>query len=201
MVNWKIFWQKEGKKEQSNHYIKVHLSIAKDIEKVIRKHNYTKIIDFGCGPSLIIKQLAKKYPEKQFTGYDLSDHIIKQNMKTKLKNLHFKVADLNKITANKKFDLVLSLSTLHYFIDPIQKIRELLRLVDQNGSLIVNYPNKQNLKFYYKKGEKLDYWKNRLKLMFEEKNLITLKQIKQLGYGCKIIREKQSGNKYIQILK
>lgn len=102
MANWKLFWQKEsfnGKSEnyKDKKYKNLHLSIAKDIEGVIKKYNYKTILDFGCGPALIIKSLAKKYPNKQFTGYDISPYIIKLNRKTKLKNLHFEVEDFNNI--------------------------------------------------------------------------------------------------------
>ncbi len=201
MVNWNSFWQEEGDKEQGQSYIETHLSIAKDIEKIIKKYDYRTILDFGCGPAIILKTLAKEYPRKRFTGWDISEHIILQNQKWELKNLHFNIVSLDKIPTDQQFDLVLSISTLHYFPNPLEKIKELLGLVNKNGSLIVNYPNKENLAFYYKRGEHLDYWKQRLQLMFQEKNLITLKQIEGLGFKCTVIREKQPGNKYLQMIK
>lgn len=201
MVNWKLFWQKQFGKNQNRPYIGAQLSIAKDIDKIIKKYNYKTILDVGCGPALIIKALAKKYPNKRFTGYDVSGYVITQNKKDNLKNLHFKIIDLNKIPTKQKFDLVLCLSTLHYFIGPLMKIKKLLKLVNKNGSLIVNYPNRELLQSYYNNEEKLDYWKRRFELMFQKRNLITLKLIKQLGHICRVIRQKQTGNKYVQIMQ
>lgn len=205
MVNWKLFWQKESfegpcENYKDKKYKELHLSLAKDIEQIIIQYNYRTILDVGCGPAIIIKTLAKKYPNKEFTGSDISSYIINLNKKCKFKNLHFEIKDFNDIQKEKKFDLVFSFSTLHYVTNPLKKIKELLMLVNDGGSLIINYPNKKLL-MIHKNGGDLKYWSNRFKLMFQEKNLITLSQIKKLGHKCKIIREKRPENKYIQIFK
>lgn len=36
--------------------------------------------------------------------------------------------------------------------------------------------------------------------MLQKRNLITLKNIKKLDYASRVIREKQPGNKYVQIM-
>lgn len=201
MTYWKEFWQKEGKEEYSDEYKKIHFSIMKDVEKIIKKYNYQTILDFGCGPAIIIRELAKKYYEKQFFGYDLSSYIIKKNKKTKKRNLSFKNENLIKIPKNQRFDLILSFSTLHYFKYPLKKIKELMKIVKNGGSLVINYPNKKLLNYVIKKEKNLGYWKKRWKYMFQHKNLITISDIKKLGLKSKIIRKKKPYNLYVQIIK
>ena len=201
MTNWKNFWKYEGKDEYNAKYMKIQFSITRDIEKLINKHHYKTVLDLGCGPAIIIKELSKKYPTKQFIGYDLSYFIIKENKKVKIKNLKFKVINLDKVLTKQKFDCVLCLSVLHYFKNPLQKIKEIMNIVNKRGSLIINYPNKRLLKFEKKKRENISYWKRRWKYMFQEKNLITFSKIKGLGYECKIIRKKIPYNLYVQIIK
>ena len=201
MTQWRKFWQKEGKKEYDKQYRKIHLSIMKDVEKVIKKYNYQTILDFGCGPAIIIKELAKKYPTKKYFGYDLSNYIIKKNKKTKKRNLSFKNENLTKIPKNQKFDLILSFSTLHYFKYPLKKIKKLMKIVKNDGSLIINYPNKKLLNHIIKKEKNLEYWKERWKYMFQHKNLIKLSDIKKLGFEYIIIRKKKPYNLYVQIIK
>lgn len=201
MINWKKFWQNEGKNDIDKDFVQIQKSISKDIEKIIIRNNYKTILDFGCGTGDIIRYLSRKFPKNNFTGFDISEYMIKKNNINKTKNLSFYVKDLNKIPKTRKFDLILCISTLHYFSNPIKKIQELLKILNDNGSLIINYPNRKLLKEIKRDKTKTEHWKNRFELMYKNKNLISRKDIRMLGYKVRIIRKKRVGNEYLQIVK
>lgn len=193
-MNWDKIWEKEVDKK----YIKFQNNLATTIEKVILKNNYNIIADVGCGPALVILKLAKKYPKKQFFGFDKYKPIIKKNKKLSSSNLKFEVASINKLP-NKKFDLITCVAVLHYLRNPLKQIKILMKYLKVGGSLFINYPNK-TLLYYTKRERKVD--KKRFKLMLNEINLITLLDIKKKYNGkVELIRETKRGNKYVLIKK
>ena len=199
-MNWENFWRKDPHAFSKRSY-KRQLRIAKVVERILKRNKYKTVLDIGYGKAVALEKLAKEFPKINFYGYDISENIIKENKKPEFKNIKFRVADMNKLS--KKFGVIMCFGVLAHELKPLNKINRLMKFVEKNGSLIINYPNKEQLEMSKRMNKKLPkserkYWQNRMKLMYEEKNLITFSEIKQLGYPCKVIMKNPT---IVQIIK
>ncbi|MCQ2511609.1 MAG: class I SAM-dependent methyltransferase, partial [Lachnospiraceae bacterium] len=64
-----------------------------DILEELEKEPFTDLLDAGCGPAPMITLLSEKYPEKHYTGLDLTPAMIEQAKKKKIPNAEFVVGD------------------------------------------------------------------------------------------------------------
>ena len=99
------------------------------------------IYDLGCSTGETAKNLSKKFKKKKFKyyGYDLSSTMIKiAKKKNNLKNLSFKLGDINKINFKKKSDLFLSILTFP-FLNSNQRIdlyKKIYASLNYGGAMI-----------------------------------------------------------------
>lgn len=49
-----------------------------DILEEFEKEDFTDLLDAGCGPAPMITLLSEKYPNKHYTGLDLTPAMIEQ---------------------------------------------------------------------------------------------------------------------------
>ncbi len=85
--------------------------IAKKIIKKFKLSNKSTILDIGCGKGFLIFEIKKILKDIKIEGIDISKYSIK-NSKKEIKNC-LKVADINKYKFKKKYDLIISINTLH----------------------------------------------------------------------------------------
>ena len=52
-----------------------------DILEELEKEDFSDLLDAGCGPAPMISLLAKKYPDRHYTGLDLTPAMIEQAKK------------------------------------------------------------------------------------------------------------------------
>lgn len=64
-----------------------------DILEELEKEEFTDLLDAGCGPAPMISLLAEKYPDKHYTGLDLTPAMIEQAKKKNIPNAMFVVGD------------------------------------------------------------------------------------------------------------
>ena len=108
-----------------------------------------KVLDIGCGFGLgtsIVGEVATN-----ILGIDYSVEAIKNAKKNKLKNVDFKTLDalkLSKIT--KKFDVILSFEIIEHltFSQAQTFIRDMHKLLNKNGILLLTTPNGLLTKFF-----------------------------------------------------
>ena len=181
-IDWDLFWKQET---ASKNMIKGGKNMAKRISLFTDKYDIRKIADFGCGPGISLLILAEKYPDLSFTGFDPSMSVIKQNrLKAKklgLSNIRFDCEMLPDIKTIDKFDLIYCIATLHYVENIKGAIQNLYKHVNDSGFLIFNYPNRFSL-FAYRNWIKLSDLENkrRFSLILNEKNILTLEEIKKI---------------------
>jgi|SRR3989344_966384 len=97
-----------------------------------------KILDFGCGDGTRLNLLTRK---KGGTGLDISEKAIKI-AKNNYPNLKFIQSDLEDVPLDdNSFDLVYSAFVLEHLNNPERVIEEALRLLTENGSLVLIAPN------------------------------------------------------------
>ena len=64
-----------------------------DILEELEKEEFSDLLDAGCGPAPMISLLAEKYPDRHYTGLDLTPAMIEQAKKKNIPNADFVVGD------------------------------------------------------------------------------------------------------------
>ncbi|MBN2615195.1 MAG: methyltransferase domain-containing protein [Bacteroidales bacterium] len=113
---------------------------AKSIDKIINTHNYSNILELGCGMGFNTNYLAKKNPGKKFTGVDLTADNIKQAKKnaTDSDNSIFLQGDFDDPeTIQGKYDLIFAVETLCHSNNLIELILNYRDKLADNGRMII----------------------------------------------------------------
>ena len=102
------------------HMLRAGKSIYRDVARLIPKTPGLKLLDLGCGTGLEIDEIFKVNPTIHITGIDLTESMLKklgQKHASHKKQLKLVVADyFNSDFGISKFDIALSVQTLHHFI-------------------------------------------------------------------------------------
>ena len=103
-----------------------HTELAKKLIKRYNLNNKSKILDLGCGKGYLLYEIKKILKYINITGIDISKYALK-NSKKEIKKF-LSLGDLNKKLkfGDKKFDLVISINTLHNL-----KINNLIRCLGE----------------------------------------------------------------------
>jgi len=114
----------------------IHLEVAQQVAAEISSG---RLLDIGTGPGYVPHEIAKIAPGLEIIGIDLSSKMIEiANRRAKelgvSERVKFKVADAASLPFEKGyFDLVISTLSLHHWRDPVACIREIHRVLKENG--------------------------------------------------------------------
>lgn len=99
-----------------------------------------QLLNIGCGTGDLEKRLIKKYPGLHLTGVDISGDML-ERAKEKLAgfaHIHFAEGDFLTIDLpENSFDVIFSISNLHYFADPQMVFAKAFRLLRPGGKFIL----------------------------------------------------------------
>ncbi|MFI5820684.1 class I SAM-dependent methyltransferase [Streptomyces rishiriensis] len=103
---------------------------------------HMKILDIGCGPGTITADLAALVPDGHVTGVDHAPGILEQARATAdergLTNVDFAVADVHALDhPDDTFCVVHAHQVLQHVGDPVQALREMLRVTRPGGYVAV----------------------------------------------------------------
>jgi len=127
--------------------LKIALRLA---EPELESKDDLKIIDLGCGQGIFLKLLEEKFKNIKTFGVDIEPCVLEAKKFLKAK---IKIADIrNSGFPNDFFDIVFCLDVLEHFKNLEEPIREIKRIVEPDGVLIVSLPT-ENL--FYKLGRLL----------------------------------------------
>ena len=116
---------------------KPQYSIENEIKHLNLNLNGKKILDAGCGIGSLSHLLAQKY-NCSIEGCDFSHDRIQEAKLTFNPNTSFSVQDLTKLSLdNESFDYIFVRFVLEHTRDPYPILRELRRVLKNNGELIV----------------------------------------------------------------
>lgn len=114
------------------------------VDDLIRKTmiSHGAILDVGCGPGFLVKELSQRSRRFSVTGLDVSAYAIsqaKRNCKG-LKNAKFKVGSIYRLPfPTGSFDLVVCKDSFHQFpSNPIKVLQEMLRVVKKDGLIYIH---------------------------------------------------------------
>jgi len=120
-----------------------------------------KILDIGCG------NCRNLLPFKNLDcyGVDFSREMLEQARKFIKKNnfkVNLKLASAEKLPyQNNSFDYVLALAVLHHLKNPETAIKEIHRVLKNNGEAYISIWSKLQLKLLFKKKETFIPWKQK----------------------------------------
>ncbi|HEY3066545.1 MAG TPA: class I SAM-dependent methyltransferase [Methylomirabilota bacterium] len=105
--------------------IKSFLPLAKGLPERLRAG--ISAVDLGCGTGHAINLMAREYPNSTFTGYDLGEDAIEraraEAQAMGLANARFEIRDVTRLSAEPRFDLVMSFDAIHDQRDPAAVLR------------------------------------------------------------------------------
>jgi ubiquinone/menaquinone biosynthesis C-methylase UbiE len=110
-----------------------------------------KICDFGCGLGILINDIAKKYPNANITGLEISPNQYKAALINNKKNLNVNVINIDALNSqlpNNSQDISFCRYVLEHVHEPVSLVMEMLRVTKTNGSIICQENDLHNTIFY-----------------------------------------------------
>ncbi len=113
---------------------KDYLPILEEIEKL----EFEKLLDAGCGSAPMISLLKEKYPDKEYTGIDLSANMIKEALSKNLDNVEFLIGDCEDLPfKDDSFDVVINSQSFHHYPNPEKFFKSVARVLKKDGKFIM----------------------------------------------------------------
>jgi 2-polyprenyl-3-methyl-5-hydroxy-6-metoxy-1,4-benzoquinol methylase len=95
------------------------------------------VADVGCGRGRALLELARRFPNSRFTGYDFSEEAIAHARRSAaergLDNVRFEVRDAAAIDLENAFDWVTTFDAIHDQAQPDRVLRNICRMLRPNG--------------------------------------------------------------------
>ena len=99
---------------------------------------FNTLLDVGCGTGPMIELLSRKYPDKHYTGLDLTPKMIEVANAKKLPNTKFIVGDSENLPfEDESFDAVICANSFHHYPHPQKFFDGVKRVLKPNGRLIL----------------------------------------------------------------
>jgi ubiquinone biosynthesis O-methyltransferase len=100
-----------------------------------------RVIDIGCGTGNTAARIAE-IGARSVLGIDYSSNAIKlANNRYSFDNLEFQVGSLKSLESSTEiFDIVTSLGTLEHMDDPKKSLRQMLKMVNEGGQVVLVCP-------------------------------------------------------------
>tara|TARA_B100000989_G_scaffold297561_1_gene283669 strand:- start:1088 stop:2017 length:930 start_codon:yes stop_codon:yes gene_type:complete len=119
---------------------------SNDITKVINKYNKkSSILEIGCHEGKLLNEL-KNVGFKNLLGSEIDSNAAKKATKRGFKVLIEDIFEINK--RKYKFDIIISVAVLEHVKNISEWINCCNRLLNQNGTLILQFPNINSLNRY-----------------------------------------------------
>lgn len=145
----KKFWQRtaflyekftRGGKSAARAYDELEASIVEFLNKNM------KVLELAAGPGMLSGKLAKASKSLEVT--DFSEEMIEMGKRKQLgENVTFAVADATALKyGDKTFDAVVISNALHIMPDPSKALKEIRRVLKEDGILIAPTFTRENMK-------------------------------------------------------
>jgi len=109
-----------------------------DILAELEKEHFQDMLDAGCGTGAVIALLKKKYPQKNYTGIDLSGKMIEVAKKKKLDKVIFVQGDCENLPfAKDSFDVITCSMSFHHYPNPDRFFQSCNKILKSEGRLIL----------------------------------------------------------------
>ena len=104
----------------------------------LEKTDFKDLLDVGCGTGPMIELLSRKYPDKHYTGLDLTPKMIEVANAKNLPNTQFIVGDSENLPfEDESFDVVICANSFHHYPNPRKFFDGVFRVLKPNGRLVL----------------------------------------------------------------
>lgn len=109
-----------------------------DILEELEKEEFSDLLDAGCGPAPMISLLAEKYPDRHYTGLDLTPAMIELAKKKNIPNADFVVGDCENFPfEDNAFDAIICSNSFHHYPNPQAFFDSVKRCLRPGGRLVL----------------------------------------------------------------
>ena len=109
-----------------------------DVLAELEKEPFDCLLDCGCGTAPMISLLHEKYPEKHYTGIDLTPKMIEAAKSKNLPGVEFVVGDCEHLPFEaERFDTVICCESFHHYPNPQDFFDSVYRVLKPNGRFIL----------------------------------------------------------------
>lgn len=119
----------------------VYKMCKKDYPEILaelEKEPFDDLLDCGCGTAPVITLLTEKYPQKHYTGIDLTPEMIKAAKAKDLDNTVFVLGDCEDLPFEENsFDVVICSQSFHHYPNPQNFFNSVYKVLRPNGRLIL----------------------------------------------------------------
>ncbi len=109
-----------------------------DVLAELEKEEFTDLLDCGCGTAPIISLLKEKYPDKHYTGIDLTPKMIEVAKAKGMEGVNLVVGDCEKLPfADNSFDVVICCQSFHHYPNVQDFFDSVCRVLRPGGRLVL----------------------------------------------------------------
>ncbi len=109
-----------------------------DILAELEKEPFTDLLDCGCGTAPMLTLLSEKYPEKHYTGIDLTPKMIEVAKAKNLPNVELVVGDCEHLPFRENsFDAVICSMSFHHYPNVQDFFNSVYLVLRPGGRLIL----------------------------------------------------------------
>ncbi|HCN37520.1 MAG TPA: hypothetical protein DIS94_07415, partial [Bacteroidetes bacterium] len=111
--------------------------------EILKFKNSGSLLDVGCGSGLFLKSVSDVF---NVSGIDVSKKSINFAREEFGLDVSNKSLD-DLISDGKKFDIITLWHVLEHFNNPVEDLKKIRNLLNENGVLIIEVPNWDSIKF------------------------------------------------------
>lgn len=104
----------------------------------LQKYPFQELLDVGCGTGPLIELLLKEFPDRNYTGIDLTPRMIEVAQEKKLAHTKFLIGDSEHLPfADNTFDAIICTNSFHHYPNPQAFMKEAARVLQDGGKLVL----------------------------------------------------------------
>ena len=110
-------------------------------------HKARSVLDIGCGNGYYLAQIASRFPDKEYTGYDISEDFIEIARRDfDSRGIKFGVGDAHAVEG--KYDFILARLVFQHLPDPENVLRSIAGSLNEGGHLLI-VDSRDVWRYYY----------------------------------------------------
>ena len=104
----------------------------------LKKDDFEDLLDVGCGTGPMVELLASEFPDRRYTGLDLTPRMIEVANEKGIVNARFVVGDAEDLPFDdESFDAVICANSFHHYPNPQAFFDEVGRVLRPGGKLVL----------------------------------------------------------------
>ncbi|MBR2283374.1 MAG: class I SAM-dependent methyltransferase [Ruminococcus sp.] len=109
-----------------------------DVLAELEKEPFSDLLDCGCGTAPMLTLLHEKYPDKHYTGIDLTPKMIEVARAKNMEGVELVVGDCEDLPfAEDSFDVVICCESFHHYPEPQKFFDSVYRVLRPGGRFVL----------------------------------------------------------------